>query len=165
MQFSTAALATAILGFTAAAPLEARSNPVYPSHLSQWNADQQKATVDTGYGLITRAQGTSDISTLLTFDLPSEFWGKQCTLNLKAPHIEGSGQFAFFSSLFPAASDKNNGRNNQLSAFQAAGWGLTPLEGNAATFACPSGQFNAELTPLGVADTISFGAGDIWVSY
>lgn len=125
---------------------------LFPGATSVYHVDSGAIEFNTGHGLVSKTQGSgADTSALVTFAFPADVANKQCEFFLEldnaALHLvyaSGSQKVDVFSSLYPAAEDRNewgpgNGRNQHMGrmnvvdgGFSTAEWGLT--------FPCPASQ-------------------------
>jgi len=174
MKFSTA-IAAAIIAATSslASPLPqsvpaAPNRPstgtiLYPIATSQYNVWTGAVNYGQTRGLISKTGTTADITTLVTFDVPSGWSGSKCQLffNLGAtdPAPTGSQRADVFTSLGPANGPTTTWPNGNLrDQFEGR---LVAVAGGSATweqvidgipvFDCPdAGLFGGEL--VGVYD-------------
>jgi len=133
--------------------------------ISQYSVYTGAIDFDTSSGKIFKTDippPSSDITTLVTFDLPAESAGQTCVFHFNlAPGstLNGSGLFDVFTSLQPATESTTtwppgNQRNNQVGRLQAAIGEATYVSGfnpnSVQSFPCPSGTWPIEL--VGVYD-------------
>jgi hypothetical protein len=170
MQFFTAAIAAAILGFTAALPQSAipTGNTIVPTTISQYTVWTGAINFDTGAGKIFKNGRVSDVTTLATFDIPASTAGKTCELHFvldSSATLSGSGQFDVFTSLAPATTSTTTWPSGNLRD-QYVGRMTAVLNGEASwtqgfpsvpSFPCPAGQLLAgELVGTGDVDDIEW---------
>jgi ubiquitin 3 binding protein But2-like protein len=138
-------------------------NIVPPTTLSQYSVSTGAINFNTPNGEIFKNGKSSDITTLVTFNLPAASQGHTCVFHFNldpTATLTGSGLFDVFTSLQPATQSTTtwppgNKRNNQVARMQAVLPGeATYVSGfpNAVqSFPCPSGVWPIEL--VGVFDT------------
>jgi hypothetical protein len=172
MQFFTAAIAAAILGFTAAVPtpstIPSGSDIIVPTTISQYTVWTGAINFNTGAGKIFKNGLVSDITTLSTFNIPSAAAGRTCELHFvldSTSTLSGSGQFDVFTSLAPATTStttwpSGNLRDQYVGRMTAVADGeatWTPGFPSVPTFPCPAGQLLAgELVGTGDVDDIEW---------
>jgi hypothetical protein len=172
MQFLTAAIAAAILGFTSALPapqsIPTGSNVIVPTTISQYTVWTGATNFNTGAGKIFKNGRVSDVTTLATFDIPSAATGKTCELHFVLDNtatLSGTGQFDVFTSLAPATTSTTSWPNGNLRD-QYVGRMTAQLDGEATwtqgfpsvpSFPCPAGELLAgELVGTGDVDDIEW---------
>jgi hypothetical protein len=172
MQFLTAALAAAILGFTSAIPtpgsIPTGSNVIVPTAISQYTVWTGAINFNTGSGKVFKNGIVSDITTLATFDIPSSAAGKTCELHFvldSTSTLSGSGQFDVFTSLAPATASTSswpsgNLRDQYVGRMTAVANGeatWTPGFPSETSFPCPAGETLAgELVGTGDVDDVEW---------
>jgi Ubiquitin 3 binding protein But2 C-terminal domain len=133
--------------------------------ISQYSVYTGAIDFDTPSGKIFKTDGpppSSDITTLVTFDLPAASAGQTCAFHFNlAPGstLTGSGLFDVFTSLQPATestttSPPGNQRNKPVGRLQAAigeATYVSDIPNSVQSFPCPSGTWAIEL--VGVYDT------------
>jgi hypothetical protein len=154
---------------------------VLPDFTSQYTVSTGAVDFHTTRGLVSRApqNGGGDITTLVTFELPSQYSNNQCQLvfdlgNDPTGYVTGTGKAQLFTSLAPADKDTStwpsgNLRNQHLGTIQVnavgrAAWeaGSGPGASVDGTFPCSAiagNIYGGELVPVGDFDTISWAAG------
>lgn len=172
MQFLTAAIAAAILGFTSAIPtpssIPTGSDVIVPTTISQYSVWTGAINFNTGAGKIFKNGLVSDVTTLVTFDIPSAAAGKTCSLHFvldSTSTLSGSAQFDVFTSLAPATMSTTTWPNGNLRD-QYEGRMTAQANGEATwtdgfpsvpTFPCPAGVTLAgELVGTGDVDDIEW---------
>jgi hypothetical protein len=155
----------ALLGATStiAAPLEARSIvDIKPTIISQYKVSSGAVTYNTQKGKIFKDGHSSDVTTLVTFNIPANAKGKKCDFifSLDATAIlSGSKLFDIFTSQAPPTQSttdwpQGNLRGNQLGRMKATKPGDATVEwqiSNKLTSAdCETGLIYREL--VGVYD-------------
>ncbi|KAH6644828.1 hypothetical protein C7974DRAFT_384364 [Boeremia exigua] len=182
MQFFTSAIAIAIIGLTSAVPIDTNSgcpstgpepsNIIRPAVTSQYEVSTGAVHYDVTSGKIFKDGKTTDITTLLTFEVPAESAGKICTFHFdldSSATVSGSAQFDVFTSLAPAEADSSSWPSGNLRD-QYVGRMAATVGGSATwvpgfptfgqSFLCPAGQtFGGELVGTGDADVIEWLAG------
>jgi len=174
MRFSTGAVAAAIMAFTSAVPTPGYWAPptgsvISPTTISQYTVWTGAIKYNVQYGKIFKDGHTSDITTLVTFDIPSAAQGKQCTFHFSLDStatLTGTGVFDLFTSQAPATHDttswpSGNLRDNQVGRLKAVLNGeATFLDGfptAGESFPCPYGyELAGELVGTGDADDIEW---------
>jgi Ubiquitin 3 binding protein But2 C-terminal domain len=140
------------------------SNILSATTISQYSVYTGAINFNTSTGEIFKTDGpppSSDITTLVTFNLPTASAGQTCAFHFNlAPGstLSGSGLFDVFTSLQPATQSTTswppgNQRNNQVARLQAAIGEATYVSGfpnSVQSFPCPSGTWAIEL--VGVYD-------------
>ncbi|KAH6711914.1 hypothetical protein BKA61DRAFT_611805 [Leptodontidium sp. MPI-SDFR-AT-0119] len=183
MQFLTAATALAIIGLTSALPSPAPepqyvptgSDIIKPTTRSLYEVWTGAVHYNTPNGKIFKDGHSSDITTLLTFDIPAATYGKTCEFHFvlaseATSKLSGSAQFDVFTSLAPATHSTTTWPSGNLRD-QHAGRMQAYLPGEAKwvegfptygkSFPCPSGQTLAgELVGTGDVDDIEWLAGN-----
>jgi Ubiquitin 3 binding protein But2 C-terminal domain len=173
MQFLTAAIAAAILGFTNALPtpqstIPTGSNILVPTAISQYTVWTGAVNFNTGAGKIFKNGIVSDVTTLVTFDIPASAAGSTCVFHFAldpSATLSGSEQFDVFTSLATATTStttwpSGNLRDQYVGRMTAvlngeATW--TPGFPNVPSFPCPAGQLLAgELVGTGDVDDIEW---------
>jgi hypothetical protein len=170
MQFTIASL-SAIVAMTSA--LATPNIQIRPTALSEYTVSTGAITYNTTTGTIYKNGGSSsdpDITTLITFDIPSSAAGKTCSfvfdlnncLHCNPSPPTGTATFDVYTSLAPADHStvswpSGNLRDQYVGRMQAVKPGSAvwldgyPQEGKA--FPCPAGQLLAgEL--VGVGDSV-----------
>jgi len=174
MQFINAAISAAILAFASAAPTPqgtyyGPSGTIAPKTISQYSVWTGAVSYNTNAGKIFKDGRTSDITTLVTFDIPSTLQGKTCSFHFaldSTSTLSGTGQFDVFTSLAPATQDtttwpSGNLRDNHVGRLQAYANGeakfIDGFPTVAKSFPCPAGQLLAgELVGTGDVDRIEW---------
>jgi hypothetical protein len=173
MKLSTSAVAASILAFTSAAPASYWAPPsgpvIHPTTISQYSVWTGAVKYAVEFGKIFKDGHTTDITTLVTFDIPSAAQGKQCTWHLaldSTATVTGTGVFDVFTSLAPATQDtttwpNGNLRDNNVARMKAVvGGEATFLDGYPTagkSFPCPYGyKFAGELVGTGDNDNIAW---------
>jgi hypothetical protein len=172
MQFFTAAIAAAILGFTAAVPtpssIPSGSDIIVPTTISQYTVWTGAINFNTGAGKVFKNGLVSDITTLATFNIPSAATGKTCELHFvldSTSTLSGSEQFDVFTSLAPATTStttwpSGNLRDQYVGRMTAVANGeatWTPGFPSVPTFPCPAGELLAgEFVGTGDVDDIEW---------
>jgi hypothetical protein len=145
--------------------------PKVTSQYDVWTGAVHRGTQN---GKIFKDGKTTDITTLLTFDFPSESAGKTCSFHFDlssdaSAKVSGTGQFNVFTSLAPAAGNTSSWPPGNLRD-QHPGR-MTAQQNGAATwvfgfptlgqgFPCPAGQIHGgELVGVGDVDFIEWLAG------
>ncbi|TID18872.1 IDI-3 protein [Venturia nashicola] len=115
----------------------------------------------TGHIFKTTSSG-KDLTTLLTFTLPSTLQGKTCSFHFfrdAAARTDGSNRFDLFSSLSPATPSSTNNQRDQFMGRMdtavpgEATWVADVWPKSGQSFPCPSGgDFGYEL--VGVGDNV-----------
>jgi hypothetical protein len=137
--------------------------------ISQYTVNSGAINFNTLSGHIFKNNGkTSDITTLVTFNFPSESQGKTCSfqffLNPSAV-LSGSGLFDVFTSLAPATHSTTgfppgNQRNQQVARMQAVKPGeatyVSGFPNSIQSFPCPSGVWPIELVGVFDVDNIQW---------
>ena len=157
------------------------SNIIRPSVRSQYYVSSGRINYNTGFGYISKNQMTSDVTTLLTINIPPAAAGKTGMFhfaldNAASTTVTGSGLLDLFSSLQPATGPTTswppgNQRNNQLGRLQVAkGTTATWVPGfptAAQSFTLPAaGSYGFELVGVYDKDLVSYsGSNGIWISY
>jgi hypothetical protein len=176
MQFLTAATVAAILGFAAAAPapqsFPTGSNIIKPKTISQYEVWTGAVHFNTGSGRVFKDGKSSDITTLVSFDIPSAASGKTCEFHFyldNASTLSGSASFDVFTSLAPATKDTTTWPSgNQRDQYAGRLKAILPGEASfvegfpapAKAFPCPYGQILAgELVGTGDVDRIEWYSG------
>ncbi|KAF4630925.1 hypothetical protein G7Y89_g7216 [Cudoniella acicularis] len=175
MQFFNAIIAASILAFTSAAPVYTSSefnyipadNAIIPSVLSQYTVSTGAINFDASFGDISKDGVNSDITTLLTFDIPASLEGLTCSFHLVldgTASVNGTGQFDIFTSQAPATQDttswpSGNLRDNYAGRMQAhvsaEAQYVDGFPNDAQSFPCPAGHLLAgELVGTGDFDFI-----------
>lgn len=173
MKSFTVALVSALIGICAAIPtpqsLPSGANIIRPIARSQYEVWTGAVQYKTPTGKIFKNGQTTDITTLLTFDLPTSIKGFTCEFHFfldPTAAVEGTGQFDVFTSLAPATQDTTTWPSGNLRD-QYAGRMAASLPGEATwvagfpsegrSFPCPGGQLMAgELVPTGETDDIEW---------
>lgn len=168
MQFTTSTTAfLALLGLTSALPSPQNSprnsGTITPAVISQYEVWTGAVHYNTPNGKIFKDLQKPDITTLLTFDMPSSLQGLTCEFHFyldAASTLSGSEQFDVFSSLAPAAGStttwpQGNQRDQYIGRMAASVPGEATWESGFPqlwkSFPCPFGeQLGAEL--VGVSD-------------
>jgi hypothetical protein len=172
MQFLTAAIAAAILGFTSALPapqsIPTGSDIIVPTTISQYTVWTGAINFNTGAGKVFKNGRVSDITTLATFDIPTAATGKTCELHFvldSSSTLSGSGQFDVFTSLAPATTStttwpSGNLRDQYIGRMTAQlGGEATWTQGfpSVPAFPCPAGELLAgEFVGTGDVDDIEW---------
>jgi hypothetical protein len=181
MQLLTAATTLAILGFASALPspspqnITSGANIIKPTTRSQYEVWTGAVHFNLQAGKIFKDGHTTDVTTLLTFNIPSAAASKTCEFHFflssdATSKLSGTGQFDVFTSLAPATKDTTTWPNGNLRD-QHAGRMQAFLPGEAQwldgfpttgkSFPCPSGQILAgELVGTGDVDDIEWVAGN-----
>jgi Ubiquitin 3 binding protein But2 C-terminal domain len=177
MQFLSAVAVTALLGFTTALPAPQGSAPgsniIKPTTRSQYEVWTGAVHFNVPNGKIFKNGHTTDITTLLTFDIPADAQGKTCEFHFAldtASTVSGSGQFDVFTSLAPATKDTTTWPQGNLRD-QYGGRMKANLGGEATwvdgfpqpgkSFPCPAGlKVAGELVGTGDVDDIEWVAGN-----
>jgi hypothetical protein len=182
MQISIATAFAAILGLTSALPSPQRfptgANIILPTVISQYEVSTGAVHYNTPSGKIFKDGKTTDITTLLTFDMPASAQGMTCEFHFyldASSTLSGSGQFDVFTSLAPATTDtttwpQGNQRDQNVGRMAAyipgeASWedGFPQLW---KSFPCPYGvQQGAELVGTGDSDDIEWLSGNTAGAY
>ncbi len=154
---------------------------ILPDFTSQYTASTGAIDFHTSRGLVSRApqNGGKDITTLVTFELPSQYASNQCQLIFDfggdvSSSISGTGKAQIFTSLAPAEQDTSswpsgNLRNQNLGTIQVSAQGRALWEAGSGPGASVDGRFpcadiagkiyGGEVVPVGDTDTISWAAG------
>ncbi|KIW71737.1 hypothetical protein PV04_03872 [Phialophora macrospora] len=152
-----------------------------PDFTSQYTSSTGAVDFHTSRGLVSRypQNGGQDITTLVTFELPSEYGSNECQLvfdlgNDPSAYVAGTGQAQLFTSLAPAYEDTStwpngNLRNQHLGTIQVDVDGRAVWEAGSGPGATVDGMFpcsaiagmiyGGEVVPVGDTDTISWAAG------
>jgi len=154
--------------FVAAAPtaksVERRSTEVY----SPWQTIQIKEQFpDTPFwpgnrGLVSRSNGSHNVNTLVSIDIPDEAQGEMCRYVFRNPDkLGGSKTAQLFTVIGDIPSDATfnhrPSRNNHIATFTASYNGDAEFSFGGSTFDCPAGQtLNFELVPVGDDDRIKW---------
>lgn len=156
---------------TPATDLIKRTVPVNiePTALSIYFVASGAIQFNTGIGLIFKLPSApTDISTLATFDIPSQYAGMQCAiafdLSGSTDFTSGSSQFDIFTSLMaPTASTTTwppgNQRNNQIGRMSVdpitlMGSYVSGFPNFGANFPCPANEMSIELVGVNDSDEI-----------
>jgi hypothetical protein len=154
---------------------------ILPDFTSQYTSSTGAVDFHTSRGLVSREpwNGGKDITTLVTFELPSQYSGNQCQLvfdlgNDPSGYVTGTGKAQLFTSLAPADMDTStwpngNLRNQHLGTVQVNAYGRAVWEAGSGPGASVDGMFpcssiagmvyGGEVVPVGDSDTISWAAG------
>lgn len=153
---------------------------IFPDYTSQYNGKTGAVDFHTPRGLVSRSptNGGADITTLVTFQVGTEYQANQCQLvfDLVDPtsSVAGTSKAQLFTSLAPAYTDtetwpSGNLRNQMLGTIDIVAGGRATWEagsGPGATvdgfFPCSAitGQlYGGEVVPQGDYDLISWPAG------
>jgi hypothetical protein len=154
---------------------------ILPDFTSQYTVSTGAVDFHTTRGLVSRVpqNGGSDITTLVTFELPSQYNNNQCQLVFDlgsdpTSYVTGTGQAQLFTSLAPADEDTStwpsgNLRNQNLGTIQVNAGGRAVWEAGSGPGATVNGIFpcsdiagkiyGGEVVPVGDSDTISWAAG------
>jgi len=154
---------------------------ILPDFTSQYTVSTGAVDFHTTRGLVSRVpqNGGKDITTLVTFELSSQYSGNQCQLvfdmgNDPTGYVSGTGQAQLFTSLAPADQDTStwpsgNLRNQHLGTIQVNAYGRAVFEAGSGPGATVDGKFpcsaiagkiyGGEVVPVGDSDTISWLAG------
>jgi len=153
---STAASILTFLSLSSALPTESivkREETVRPTVTSQYSVWTGAINYKTSQGLIQKTGITSDITTLVTFDIPSSAAGKQCELVFTLGSYNwptGTATFDVFTSIKPATAPSaswppGNLRDQYLGRLKAVNngpaqnvEGFQPVVGQ--KIPCPAGQ-------------------------
>ncbi|KAI9774071.1 MAG: hypothetical protein M1840_005164 [Geoglossum simile] len=175
MKTAIAASVLSLLALTSSAaptpdttpPYRASTNSIlYPYATSLYSVWSGAITYGSAYGLVQKTQTSSDITTLVTFDIPAWAAGKKCAFNFRlssSATVTGTGQADVFSSLdnpHGSTTDwpQGNLRDQHLGRFQAVvgGEATVVMEfGGQNSFDCPAGhRITGELVPTGDLDEI-----------
>jgi hypothetical protein len=170
----SAACLASLLSFSSAAP-----NPQYgiptsgvlkPIVRSQYEVWTGAVHYNTPTGHIFKNGRTTDITTLLIFDIPATLSGKTCEFHLyldPSATVSGTGAFDVFSSLAPATQDtttwpSGNLRDQYGGRMQAhisgeATW-VPDIVAEGKAFPCPAVpmKYAAELVGTGDVDNIAW---------
>jgi hypothetical protein len=153
---------------------------VLPTTLSPYTVSSGAINFNTPNGQIFKNNGqSSDVTTLVTFNFPSESQGKTCAFHFFLPlrgSLSGSGLFDVFTSLAPATHSTTgfppgNQRNQQVARMQAVLPGeATYVPGFLNTiqsFPCPLGVWPIELVGVFDVDNIQWpgSAGGPYVTW
>jgi hypothetical protein len=174
-----------LLSLTAASPLPqvpAGANIITPVVSSQYDVSTGEIVYDTGLGLICKATGNSDVTTLFTFNVTAAACGKTGVFgfaldNAATTTVSGNQLLDLFSSLNPATASEDswppgNQRDNHLGRLNvvqdgAATWvdGF-PVAGQGFTISA-AGTYGYELVGVGDADLVSYASANngIWISW
>jgi hypothetical protein len=140
------------------------SNQIKPTVRSQYEVSTGAIHYNTPTGKIFNSYAGKDITTLLTFDLPSTLQGKTCSfhfaLDAASATATGTKQFDLYSSLAPATQSTTGwGPGNQRNQFMGRMTAIVPGEAayvadiypkTGASFPCPyGGKFGYELVGAG----------------
>lgn len=167
--FAIAALSSALAIGASAAPATYPSGRINPITLSQYTVWTGAIDYDVQTGKVFKDGRSSDITTLVTFDIAKALSGKTCQLHFDLPrdaHVSGSGKFDVFTSQAPATQDTEswppgNLRDEYVGRFLAVKGGdaepgadgITTIT----TFPCPGGQYLAgEIVGVGDVDYITW---------
>jgi hypothetical protein len=160
----------ALLTLSSAAPTERRQNSylafIRPTKTSLYRVFSGAVQYGVSYGKVSKAPGQSDYTTLVTFEIPPAYSGRQCEFgfNLVTPSYPpptGTKQFDVFTALGPATHTttdwpSGNLRDQHIGRLQAVAGGeavnvagLPPVVGK--KFACPADGrlYAAELVGAG----------------
>jgi hypothetical protein len=182
MQSITAAIFAAIIGYTLAAPTPTPSGESTINHktLSLYTVWTGAIEYGAHWGNIFKDGRSSDVTTLLTFDIPADTQGKTCSFHLSldsSSAVQGTGQFDVFTSLAPVTQStttwpSGSVRDQYFGRMQAYDYQeATYVEGfpnKAHNFPCPYGQLLAiELVGTGDIDLIEWNGPTIgpYLSY
>ncbi|KAN0079347.1 hypothetical protein V8E54_004561 [Elaphomyces granulatus] len=148
---------------------------VRPTTLSPYTVSTGAINFNAPNGVIFKNNGqSSDITTLVTFNFPSESQGKTCSFHFfldPSAVLSGSGLFDVFTSLAPATHSTDgfppgNQRNQQVARMQAVKPGeatyVSGFPNSIQSFPCPSGVWPIELVGVFDVDNIQwlgFGVG------
>jgi hypothetical protein len=152
-----------------------------PDFTSQYTASTGAVDFHTSRGLVSRSpqNGGSDITTLVTFELPEQYANNQCQLVFDlggdySSSVSGTGKAQLFTSLAPADKDSStwpsgNLRNQHLGTIQVNAYGRATWEAGSGPGASVEGKFpcsaiagkiyGGEVVPVGDVDYISWAAG------
>ncbi|EXJ63231.1 hypothetical protein A1O7_03678 [Cladophialophora yegresii CBS 114405] len=157
---------------------------ILPDFTSQYTASTGAIDFHTSRGLVSRLpqDGGKDITTLVTFELPTQYADHECQLifdqgNDPSGYVTGTGKAQLFTSLASADEDSatwpsGNLRNQNLGTIQLSATGRAVWEAGSGPGATVEGKFpcsniagkvyGGEIVPVGDADTISWivGRGD-----
>jgi len=171
MKASIAASLLSLISLAAAGPVASSraANVLLPEVISQYHVWTGAIDFNTPTGKVFKDGKTSDITTLVTFRIPSSLAGRTCTFHFFEPtngKLSGTGKFDVFTSLAPATTSTStwppgNLRDQYRGRFQAKlGAEATPgADGITTTtsFPCPAGQLLAgELVGTGDVDDIEW---------
>jgi len=186
MKLLTLTTITSLITLAAAVPaplphsFPTHPNIVKPSARSQYEVWTGAIHFDTGSGKIFKDGQTTDITTLVTFDFPTESQGKTCEFHFfldSAATLSGSGLFDVFTSLAPADQDTTswppgNQRNEQVARLSAVQPGeatyINGFPNTVQSFPCPTGTWAAEFVGVYDDDDIEWsgsGAGSYFKYY
>jgi len=154
---------------------------VLPDFTSQYTASTGALDFHTTRGLVSRfpQNGGKDVTTLVTFELSSQYSNNQCQFvfdmgNDSTGYVTGTGKAQLFTSLAPADQDTStwpngNLRNQNLGTINANAYGRATWDAGSGPGASVDGKFpcseiagyiyGGEVVPVGDADTISWVAG------
>ncbi|KAI9868908.1 MAG: hypothetical protein M1813_002730 [Trichoglossum hirsutum] len=141
------------------------SSTIYPIASSTFDASSNALTYGGDYGVVKRTQGSHDISTLITFDMPTSFAGKKCQFDFpltSSAIVDGTGQIQVFTSRYEPVGDATlwgTQRDQDLGRVQAVNNGpSTGINGfsSPVTFDCPIGHYTIELVPTGDNDDVEW---------
>jgi Ubiquitin 3 binding protein But2 C-terminal domain len=182
MQFAAATALAVIFGLTSALPspqnFPTGANIITPTVISQYEVSTGAVHYNTPDGKIFKDGKTTDITTLLTFDMPASLQGMTCEFHFyldTSSTLSGSEQFDVFSSLAPATTStttwpQGNQRDQYIGRMAAyipgeASWesGFPQLW---ESFPCPYGeQLAGELVGTGDQDDIEWLSGNTAGAY
>lgn len=151
--------------------------PLAVSTYSVWSGRIQYAT--SRYRIF-KNQISSDLTTLLTFNIPATAAGKKCTFNFRIPNtgtFTGSSSIDLFKSFQPATASASswppgNSRDQHYGRLQGIRNVISPyLAGYPTTgksFNCPTGLTGFELVGTGDAVNVDFWANGVdgaWITW
>jgi hypothetical protein len=155
-------------------------NIIKPSVRSQYYVSTGAISYNTGVGLVSKNGRTSDITTLITINIPAAAVGKPVKFNFaldSATTVTGSGLLDLFSSLQPATASTStwgpgNQRNIQLGRLHvtkgaAATWVAGfPTASQSYVFNA-AGNYGFELVGVYDQDVVSWSGANngLWISY
>jgi hypothetical protein len=153
-------------------------NIIHPAVRSQYYVSSGRIVYNTGVGLISKNSSSSDITTLLTINVPAAAAGRTGTFNFAldnaaATTVSGSGLLDIFSSLQPATASAaswppGNQRNNQIGRFKVVKNAAATSVFGSTTFTIPAaGSYGYELVGVYDSDLISYSGSNngFWISY
>jgi hypothetical protein len=167
-----AAIAASLLSFLSVASAVPTPGVLQPEVISQYTVSTGAINFNTPTGKVFKDGKSSDITTLVTFNVPSSLSGHTCTFRFSLPSnavLSGSKKFDVFTSQAPATtSTKTWPHGNLRDQYQGRFQAVSPGEAKAGadgittatTFPCPAGRLLAgEIVGVGDTDHIEWAKG------
>ncbi|KAF2726796.1 hypothetical protein EJ04DRAFT_506687 [Polyplosphaeria fusca] len=159
-----------LMGLACAAPTEKRwpskANLITPSTLSQYYVSSGKIDYKRADGKVAKPSSAGDMTTLITFSMPTESNGKTCSLGFYLDYstssLSGSKLLDVYTSNAPAPGARaswgpGNQRNLPYGRFELTGYRDATWKADVAhpgsSFPCPKGEAGFEV--VGVYDNDS----------